>query len=131
MAKMVINRRLSGAKNAAGVNQKPSEPLTQSSTVPQGRPSDARVEGPNGQRLRANVAQTAAVFPGIGLGAIMSRSTRIRDEMIVAAAQVQALWVKATLVSHEMSKTRLFLPPSWSRLAVSAPLEALLSSSLR
>lgn len=38
--------------------------------------------------MRANIAQTAAVFPGIGLGAIMSRTTRIRDEMIIAAAQV-------------------------------------------
>lgn len=38
--------------------------------------------------MRANVAQTAQVFPGIGLGAIMSRTTRIRDEMVIAAAQV-------------------------------------------
>jgi len=46
------------------------------------------VELPDGRRMRANIAQTAAVFPGIGLGAIMSRTTRIRDEMIIAAAQV-------------------------------------------
>ena len=30
------------------------------------------------------------MFPGIGMGVIMSRSTRVRDEMILAAAQVPA-----------------------------------------
>jgi Malic enzyme, NAD binding domain len=40
--------------------------------------------------MRANIAQTAQVFPGIGLGAIMSRTTRIRDEMVIAAAQVRS-----------------------------------------
>jgi Malic enzyme, NAD binding domain len=44
----------------------------------------------DGRRMRANIAQTAQVFPGIGLGAIMSRTTRIRDEMVIAAAQVRS-----------------------------------------
>lgn len=54
----------------------------------QARSADHRVQLSDGRRMRANIAQTAQVFPGIGLGAIMSRTTRIRDEMVIAAAQV-------------------------------------------
>ena len=56
----------------------------------QARSADHRVQLPDGRRMRANIAQTAQVFPGIGLGAIMSRTTRIRDEMVIAAAQVRS-----------------------------------------
>lgn len=44
----------------------------------------------SGQRVRANVAQSACIAPGIALGAIMSRATRVRDEMVIAAARVRA-----------------------------------------
>ena len=58
-----------------------------SSAAVQQRKPDERVVLASGQRVRANVAQSACIAPGIALGAIMSRATRVRDEMIIAAAQ--------------------------------------------
>ena len=34
--------------------------------------------------------ETAYIFPGIGLGAITSRATRLRDETFIAAAEARA-----------------------------------------
>lgn len=56
----------------------------------QDRSSTETVELSDGRRQRPGVCRTAYVFPGIGLGVTMSRSTRIRDEMIIAAAEVRS-----------------------------------------
>jgi Malic enzyme, NAD binding domain len=58
--------------------------------------------------MRANIAQTAQVFPGIGLGAIMSRTTRIRDEMVIAAAQVRS-WISYACCAAGLSTLELQL----------------------
>lgn len=60
----------------------------------QDRSSTETLELSDGRRLRPGVCRTAYVFPGIGLGVTMSRSTRIRDEMIIAAAEVSAVLVR-------------------------------------
>ncbi|KAK9818384.1 hypothetical protein WJX72_011776 [[Myrmecia] bisecta] len=41
----------------------------------------------NGQRFYPGSCQTAYSFPGIGLGVIASRATKLRDEMFIAAAE--------------------------------------------
>jgi len=56
----------------------------------QARASTETLSMADGRSFRPGVCRTAYVFPGIGMGVIMSRSTRVRDEMILAAAQVQA-----------------------------------------
>lgn len=71
-------------------------------SVQQRRTAEERLELPSGQRVRANVAQSACIAPGIALGAIMSRATRVRDEMIIAAAQacLRARCLRAT-ITHD------------------------------
>ena len=56
----------------------------------QARPSTETLQLADGRSFRPGVCRTAYVFPGIGLGVIMTRSTRVRDEMILAAAQARA-----------------------------------------
>ncbi len=38
----------------------------------------------------AGCVETAYIFPGIGLGSIVSRTTRLRDEAFIAAAEALA-----------------------------------------
>ena len=55
----------------------------------QARASTETLQLEDGRSFRPGVCRTAYVFPGIGLGVIMSRSTRVRDEMILAAAKAR------------------------------------------
>ena len=43
--------------------------------------------------LCAGCVETAYIFPGIGLGSIVSRATRLRDEAFIAAAEALASMV--------------------------------------
>ena len=59
------------------------------------------------------------IFPGVGLGAILSRTTRITDEMFMAAAQALAHTVSAA----DLEQGSLY-PPLKSVREVSAKIAA-------
>lgn len=40
--------------------------------------------------MLAGCIESAYIFPGIGLGTLVSRATRLRDDMLLAAAETLA-----------------------------------------
>eukprot|EP00891_Asterochloris_glomerata_P000579 jgi/Astpho2/579/e_gw1.00013.23.1_t len=57
------------------------------------RTDSAPVELPDGRQFRPRSCETAYIFPGIGLGCLVSRSTKLRDELFIAAAEALAKMV--------------------------------------
>lgn len=44
----------------------------------------------DGRRFHPSTCETAYMFPGVGLGTLLSRSTKLRDDMFIAAAEALA-----------------------------------------
>lgn len=65
------------------------------------------VTTPHGQVLTPSKVQSVYIFPGIALGTCVSRSSRIKEEQIVAAARAVA-----AMVSDEDRELGRVLPPT-------------------
>lgn len=56
---------------------------------------DTRIDGghvelDDGRKFRPSTCETAYMFPGVGLGTLLSRSTKLRDDMFIVAAEALA-----------------------------------------
>ena len=60
----------------------------------------------DGRRFTPSTCETAYLFPGVGLGTLLSRSTKLRDEMFIVAAEALA-----KLVSDEDRARGAIYPP--------------------
>ncbi|EIE23960.1 NADP-dependent malic enzyme [Coccomyxa subellipsoidea C-169] len=68
--------------------------------------ASAQVSTSGGQSFTPGCVETAYIFPGIGLGSIVSRATRLRDEAFIAAAEALA-----SLVTDEDRARGSIYPP--------------------
>ncbi|GAQ80039.1 malate dehydrogenase [Klebsormidium nitens] len=68
-----------------------------------------------GQTFQPSQANNAYIFPGIGLGLLVAGTTRIRDEMFLAAADTLA-----SLVEDEDRARGQIYPPFWKIRTISA-----------
>jgi hypothetical protein len=64
------------------------------------RTDDPPVTLADGRTFDPSSVQTSYIFPGVGLGTVVSRSTRLRDEMFLAAAEALAAIVRPTFIHH-------------------------------
>lgn len=60
----------------------------------------------DGRRFTPSTCETTYLFPGVGLGTLLSRSTKLRDEMFIVAAEALA-----KLVSDEDRARGAIYPP--------------------
>lgn len=76
----------------------------------------------NGQKKRPSIVNTALVFPGVGLGTVMSRSTRLQEGMFVEVARTLA-----RMVSEDCLEKGSLLPSSSGLHDVAAHVAAALA----
>lgn len=72
---------------------------------------DTRIDGDDvvlddGRSFRPSTCETAYMFPGVGLGTLLSRSTKLRDDMFIVAAEALA-----KLVTDEDRAKGAIYPP--------------------